>query len=282
MNDFSHRKTDVVIRVFAEDKSPLQNEKVTIKQKNHKFLFGCNGFEIIPYANGTLEGPSRELALKYIEKFLGLFNFVTLPFYWARFEPEQGKPDTESLLNTARWCKEHNLVTKGHPLCWHTLAPDWLLPLSNEETLDLQIKRIQRDVKDFEGLIDMWDVINEVVIMPVFNKYDNGITRICKQLGRFNTIRTMFETARSTGTTAVLILNDYDVSPAYEILIEGCLEAGVRIDVIGIQSHMHQGYWGLEKTQRVLERFSVFNIPIHFTETSIISGEIMPPHYNDL
>lgn len=128
----------------------------------------------------------------------------------------------------------------------------------------------------------MWDVINEVVIMPVFNKYDNGITRICKQLGRFNTIRTMFETARSTGTTAVLILNDYDVSPAYEILIEGCLEAGVRIDVIGIQSHMHQGYWGLEKTQRVLERFSVFNIPIHFTETSIISGEIMPPHYNDL
>ena len=282
MNEFSHRKGNVVIKVFTGDKTPLQNQKLSICQKNHQFLFGCNGFEIIPYANEALEGSAREHTLKYIEKFLGLFNFVTLPFYWAQFEPEQGKPRTQSLLNTAKWCKDHNLLTKGHPLSWHTLAPNWLLPLSNEEILDLQIKRIQRDVKDFEGLIDMWDVINEVVIMPIFNKYDNGLTRLCKQLGRINTIKTVFETARSNNTKATLILNDFDVSPAYDILIEGCLEAGIKIDVIGIQSHMHQGYWGLEKTQWVLERFSRFNIPIHFSETSMISGEIMPAHYDDL
>ena len=137
-------------------------------------------------------------------------------------------------------------------------------------------------MKDFTGFVDMWDVINEVVIMPIFNKYDNGLTRVCKEMGRIKLIKTVFETARSINPEAVLILNDFDISPAYDILIEGCLEAGVQIDIIGIQSHMHQGYWGVEKTQWVLERFSRFNIPIHFSEVSLVSGEIMPSHYSDL
>ena len=56
--------------------------------------------------------------------------------------------------------------------------------------------------------------------------------------------------------SATLLINDFDVSPAYDILVEGCLEAGIKIDAIGIQSHMHQGYWGVEKTLKVLEQFS--------------------------
>lgn len=282
LNNYEHRKTTATIKVFAEDKTPLQNQELTIGQENHQFLFGCNGFEFISHANNKLEGAAKEQNQKYIDKFLDLFNFVTLPFYWGQFEPEQGKPNTQALINTAKWCKDNNLLVKGHPLSWHTLAPDWLLDMSNEEIIDAQIKRIHRDVRDFEGLIDMWDVINEVVIMPIFDKYDNGLTRICKELGRIDTIKTVFEAARSTNPHATLILNDFDVSPAYDILIEGCLEAGIEIDVIGIQSHMHQGYWGLEKTQWILERFSRFDIPIHFSETTLISGDLMPAHYDDL
>ena len=45
---------------------------------------------------------------------------------------------------------------------------------------------------------------------------------------------------------------------------------------------MHQGYWGIEKTEWVLERFSRFNIPIHFSEVSLVSGHLMPSHYDDL
>ena len=173
-------------------------------------------------------------------------------------------------------------MTKGHPLCWHTVTANWLLPLSNAEILEAQVGRIRRDVADFAGVIDMWDVVNEAVIMPIFDKYDNGITRICKEMGRIKLIRTMFETARANNPNAVLLLNDFDVSPAFDILIEGCLEAGIKIDVIGIQTHMHQGYWGVEKTLAVLERFERFGLPIHFTETTILSGDIMPPEIVDL
>lgn len=276
------RTAVVTLSVKKEDHTPLAGQEVVIAQKNHHFLFGSTGFFMIPYVNNELTGREEEQAEQINEEYMNLFNYVTLPFYWGRFEPKKGKPDTERLLNTAKWYAQHQIPVKGHPLCWHTVTADWLLEMSNEEILEAQIKRIEREVTDFAGLIDTWDVVNEAVIMPIFDKYDNGITRICKQLGRIKTIRTMFEAARGANPKAILLLNDFDTSPAFDILVEGCLEAGVEIDIIGIQSHMHQGYWGVEKTLRVLSRFERFNLPIHFTETTLISGELMPPEIADL
>ncbi len=277
-----NRTTDVRITILNPDGTPFKNRKVIIEQTNHQFLFGTAAFDLVPLANGDYVGEEKERAEQRAQKINALFNAATLPFYWARFEPQRGEPITEKVKNAAHWCLDHNMILKGHPLCWHTLAADWLLEMSNEEILQTQIARIKRDVADFRGLINLWDVINEAVIMPVFDKYDNGITRICKEYGRINMIKTMFETARDTNPNAVLLINDFDVSSAYDILVEGCLEAGIDFDVIGIQSHMHQGWWGVEKTLKVLENFERFNLPIHFTETTLVSGHLMPPEIVDL
>jgi len=277
-----HRTATATLTVLKEDGAPLARQEVTIAQRNHKFLFGCIGFDLIPLANHELVGEAKVRAEELNEKLLDLFNFITLPFYWGRFEPKRGHPDTRRLLNTAQWFVDRDCLVKGHPLCWHTVTADWLLEMSNEEIIQTQVDRIHRDVADFAGLIDMWDVINEVVIMPIFDKYDNGITRIAQELGRIGMVRTVFEAARTTNPGAMLLLNDFDISPAYEILIEGCLEAGIKIDAIGIQSHMHQGYWGVEKTLTILERYARFHLPIHFTESTLVSGQLMPPEIVDL
>jgi GH35 family endo-1,4-beta-xylanase len=263
--------------------SPVAYQEILVQQKNHKFLFGSNwGESTIALVNGELSGKEKEQAELRNEYYLQLFNQATLPFYWARFEPQRGQPQTQRILNAARWYSDHHSIVKGHPLCWHTLTADWLLTMSNREILQAQLRRIQRDVSDFAGVIDQWDVVNEAVIMPIFDRYDNGITRLCKELGRIELIRTMFDATRSINPAATLLLNDFDVSPAYDILIEGCLAAGIQIDVIGIQTHMHQGYWGVERTLGVLERFERFNLPIHFTENTIVSGHLMPSEIVDL
>lgn len=153
---------------------------------------------------------------------------------------------------------------------------------SNEEILRRQLERIHRDVTAYRGVIDLWDVINEVVIMPVFDKYDNAITRICREKGRFRLVKEVFAAAKESNPDAVLLINDFNTSVSYEILLEGLLDAGVPISAIGIQSHQHQGYWGLEKLNDVLSRFSHFGLPIHFTENTLVSGEIMPAHIVDL
>jgi endo-1,4-beta-xylanase len=262
---------------------PVVGQDVVVAQKNHKFLFGSNwGESTIPLLNGELAGREKELAEQRNKHFLRLFNQATLPFYWGRFEPQRGQPDTRRIMNTARWYAEQGCALKGHPLCWHTLTADWLLELSNDEILEAQLARIRRDVTDFADLIETWDVVNEAVIMPIFDKYDNGITRLCKQMGRIGLIRTMFEATRAANPKTTLILNDFDISPAYDLLVEECLAAGIRIDVIGIQSHMHQGYWGVEKTLEVLSRFERFNLPIQFSENTLVSGRIMPPEIVDL
>jgi len=104
-------------------------------------------------------------------------------------------------LNTAKWFKDQGIPSKGHPLCWHTVCADWLMDYSNEEIMRIQLERIKREVTDFKGYVDVWDVINEVVIMPNFDKYDNAVTRICKEYGRIETVRRVFEAAREANPT---------------------------------------------------------------------------------
>jgi GH35 family endo-1,4-beta-xylanase len=270
------------VQIFGPDGQPAVSREVTVKQITGDVLFGCAGFETVQLVSGEWEGEEKVCAGIRVEKMLDLFNAITLPFYWGRFEPERGKPDTARLMNAAKWLREQGCSVKGHPLCWHTVTAPWLLDLSDEEILAVQLERIKRDVVEFEGVIDMWDVINEVVIMPVFDRYDNGITRICKREGRVGLVRKVFAEAKAANPNATLLINDFNMSEDYSNLIEELLAAEIPISAIGLQSHMHQGCWSREKTEEVLERFERFGLPLHFTEINLVSGEIMPKHIVDL
>ena len=278
----THRTADVVLSVRGNDGSPLAHREVVVAQRSHAFRFGCTGFEAVELAGNELDPGARTAREQVLDQWLELFNSATLPYYWARFEPQRGRPDTRRLLAAARWFVDRGCLVKGHPLCWHTLAPEWLLALPVADVAAALRARITRDVTDAAGLIDTWDAVNEAVIMPVFDRQDNGITRLCRELGRVETVRLAFETARRANQGATLLLNDFNTSADYEHVVEACLDAGIAIDALGIQSHMHQGYWGVEKTLDVLGRFARFSLPIHFTESTLVSGRLMPPEIVDL
>ncbi|MCL2271137.1 MAG: endo-1,4-beta-xylanase, partial [Treponema sp.] len=284
---FHHRRAIGRLQLLLEDGSPVSNRDATVSQLSHQFLFGCGGFDAVELAGGAPDGgvPDAARAAFLNDKLGKLFsvnNYATLPFYLGRYEPEEGKPDERRTKAAALWFRDRGVMTKGHPLCWHTVCAPWLMQYSNAEILRKITSRIERDAAAFAGLIDTWDVINEVVIMPVFDKYDNAITRVCREIGQIQLVKEVFQAARRANPDAVLILNDFDISKDYELLIEKCLNTGIPIDVIGIQSHQHQGYWGAEKVRDVLERFSRFGLPLHFTENTIISGSLMPPSIVDL
>ncbi len=281
MNQLKHRQADAKIRVLNPDGTPAAGRTVRVDQVSHQFLFGCGAFDAVELMR-TQDARKRSFLQERMDKWLKLFNYGTLPFYWGRYEPVEGKTVFPETMAAARWLREKDVQVKGHPLCWHTACAPWLMQYSNEEILRRQLERIHRDMSAFKGIIGLWDVINEVVIMPVFDKYDNAITRICKELGRVPLVKKVFDAAKETDPDAVLLINDFNTSKAYEHLIEDLLEADVPVSAIGIQSHQHQGYWGLDKLNDVLERFSRFNLPIHFTENTLISGEIMPAHIVDL
>ena len=281
MNQLSHRQSAARLRLINPDGTPASGQRVKADQISHKFLFGCGAFDSVEMMR-TQDREKKAFLQERMNKWLQLFNYGTLPFYWGRYEPEEGKTAYPETIAAAKWLRENGVQVKGHPLCWHTACAPWLMKYSNEEILRRQIERIHRDVGAFKGVINLWDVINEVVIMPVFDRYDNAITRICKELGRVGLVKDVFAAAKETDPDAVLLINDFNTSPKYEALIEDLLAAEVPISAIGIQSHQHQGYWGLEKLNDVLERFSRFGLPIHFTENTLISGELMDPAIVDL
>lgn len=292
----SHRRGSTRVTVTGPDGAPLARTEVEVAQRRHEFEFAC----ISPGFVGSVESTATDLPGRpsgstrdarpfgaapdpdVAEKWLGLFDTVTLPFYWGSFEPEEGQPKTAQLRTMAQWFRDQGVRTKGHPLVWHTVQPRWLKSYPNDEVEQLLRARVRRDVSDFAGLVDTWDAINEVVIMPVFDKDDNAVTRLARDRGRLHMIRLAFEEARAANPNVRLLLNDFDMSTAYECLIEAVLEAGIQVDVLGLQSHMHQGWWGQEKTERILERFARYGLPMHFTETTLLSGDKMPEHIVDL
>jgi len=295
MADLSHRKANAKIQIVAKDGKPVANTNVTVNQVNHEFLFGCGAFETLPYTNGVTvhngngsltkkspEGADRAVLEDRMTKWLELFNYGTLPFYWGGFEPEEGKPNTDQLMSAAKFLKSKGVAVKGHPLCWHTGCVPWLMNYDNATILKKQLERIHREVGTFKGIIDMWDVINEVVIMPIYDKYDNAITRICKEKGRVGLVREVFKAAYETNPQGTFLINDFNMSSNYEILIDGCLNSGAQINTIGLQSHQHQGVWGKEKQDEVLSRFEHFGLPIHFTENTIVAGPLVAPEITDL
>lgn len=189
--DYSHRMATKTLKVLNPDGTPAAGKTVSISQTRHAFLFGCGAFDALEFVINTDTSKEGFLADR-LDKWLALFNFGTLPFYWGRYEPIEGQDMGEPTMKAARWLRRRDVTLKGHPLCWHTVCADWLMAYPNDVILEKQLARIHREVGKFAGVIDMWDVINEVVIMPIFDKYDNAITRISKDLGRVGIIREVF------------------------------------------------------------------------------------------
>ena len=117
---------------------------MTTEQLRHAFGFGNIGFDFLDWLGGpplSTGGRASEFFGGRVDSdpqlladaWLGVFDTVTLPFYWRAFEPERGRPETERLRRTAEWFAARGVRVKGHPLVWHTLAPEWLLPLEDAE-----------------------------------------------------------------------------------------------------------------------------------------------------
>jgi len=70
------------------------------------------------------------------------------------------------------------------------------------------------------------------------------------------------------------LVNDYRTDSAFFLILDRLRQAGkVLFDVVGIQSHMHEGVWPLSRVGEVCDVYRQLEVPIHFTETTIVSGQ---------
>ena len=264
-----HRKADATILVTDTAGAPVAGVEVQVEQTRHAFLFGCNIF-----AWGRVGNEADETA--YRQRFAEVFNYATLPFYWWSYEPQRGQPEHERTQQVARWCQQQGILCKGHPLAWNYGEPSWL-PDEPQAVFDLQLTRIDDCVSRFRGVIDRWDVVNEATHFDRQQCKSQApkLTAAWAATGQIEFVRRCFQQARKASAEAILLINDYRVDPAFAQLIEKLVDDGGQplYDVIGIQSHQHGGVWSNRTIWETCERFARFGVPLHYTETTILSGK---------
>lgn len=79
-----HRKVNASLRILNPDGTPAAGQQVRVSQVSHQFLFGCGAFDTVAMMK-TQDEEKKAFLGERMEKWLALFNYGTLPFYWGRF-----------------------------------------------------------------------------------------------------------------------------------------------------------------------------------------------------
>jgi len=258
-----HRTAEATLRFVDKAGHPLPRLDVRLALTRHEFKLGCNAFRI-----GNIE--DKALQKGYDDRFAALLNYATLPFYWGGYEPEKDRTSEDRLEQMADWCRRHRIAAKGHPLVWHEVFPKWAGALADKEVLERLESRVRHIVYRFQGRIDIWDVVNEATVS---HRFDHAIGRWMKSRGAAACVADALRWAAESNPNATLLYNDFNVSPAFEKLVQALLDRKAPIATIGIQSHMHKAHWPIEKAWNVCETYARSGLPLHFTETTVLSGE---------
>jgi GH35 family endo-1,4-beta-xylanase len=123
------------------------------QERRARLRLGCQAFRLA-------QMPAEQRAL-----FFDLFTAVTLPFYRATLEPEEGRLDwtpRDRLLDVLAGAPRP-VMAKGHPLIWLHRAglPAWMAGLPYERLVPVLRRQIRETVERYRGRIRVWDIINE-------------------------------------------------------------------------------------------------------------------------
>jgi GH35 family endo-1,4-beta-xylanase len=267
------RKEDISITVRTEQGTPV-HARVVARQVSSNFHVGCNIFGF-----GRFSSPEQNSI--YAKRFEEVFDYATLPFYWRGYEPQRGKPEHAYRERVAQWCKEHQIIAKGHPLAWMVEAgrPDWVQQLPPQGSLKALKGRIIDCVSHFKGTIDTWDVVNE----PTHTNPWPGTKSTADH------VESCLRWARQANPDAVLIVNEFHViqdtdgkGPFYQ-LIEELIRRGAPFDAIGLQCHEPRtDRYPLDMVEKTLQTYAKLGKRIHITEfTPTSSGKAITGSYHE-
>lgn len=254
------RMTDVEITVLKDGK-PVENAAVSLRMKNHQFLFGA-----VCYAHGKLGHPGREE--RFTREFTKLMNYTMVPYHWQWYEQERGVYAEPYTGNLVRWATEQGLKKKLHALIWHELCPDWV----TDENVEAEyVRRIDHLMAVYGNDFDFFDLANETTVN---DRFDNPVSRWVRRKGPVEMMKFGSRLVRQWKPDAKLLYGDWNVhGEEYFDFLRTLRENDVDIDIIGMQSHQHRDLWTQEETLRVMDRAAEFGWPIHFPECSVCSGK---------
>ena len=207
------------------------------------------------------------------------FNTVTLENAMKAevINPEPGVYDFSGADAFVEFAQKNNMFTVGHTLVWHNQTPAWFFKNDQQQanTPEQQLARMEAHIKTiagrYQGKVDAWDVVNEVIA-------DDGSYRPTIWVERVGDgdkmVRAAFKYAQQYAPDAELYYNDFNAwRPAKRDgivrMVKMLQQAGIGIDGVGIQGHWGLNFPKLEYIEQAIDAYAALGIKVMITELDI-------------
>ena len=278
-----YRKGYAYLTVTDADGNAIPDATIAVRQTEHAFRFGANLFML-----DELETPEKNEAYK--KHFADLFNMATLPFYWDATEPEKGKtryhkdaaplyrrPPIDRCMD---FCARHGIEPREHGLAYENFFPKWLHGAPTPKVKQALNRRCREIAERYADRINTIEVTNEMC-------WDRHKSRTAFYEDP-DYVSTCFKLAEHHFPANQLVINEVTglcwedkcrPSDRYYGNIRNAIDAGARIDAIGMQYHQfHRRETEYAKTRmsydpvwlyRHMDLYAQFGKPLQVTEVTI-------------
>ena len=189
-----------------------------------------------------------------------------------KIHPAPGIYDFAAADSLVSFATRDSMKVVGHCLIWHSQLAPWFCvdtlgnPVSPEELLRRMKDHITTVVSRYKGKVIGWDVVNEAFL-------DDGSWRpspFYEILGE-DYLPFAFRCAAEADPEAELYYNDYCMfrpakRQAVVSMISRLKAEGIRIDAVGMQSHLGIDYPEPEEFERSILAFSGAGVNVMITE----------------
>jgi endo-1,4-beta-xylanase len=234
----------------------------------------------VAVAPANLKGDEATLILQQ-------FNSVTAEnaMKMAPIHPTESRYNWADADSIIAFAEANGLKVRGHNLCWHNQAPQWMFKDSSgnmvaKEVLLTRLKdHINTVVSRYKGKIYAWDVVNEAIS----DKPDEYLRpSLWYQVCGEEYIAKAFEYAHAADPNAILFYNDYNEINAVKRekiykLVKSLKDAGVPIGGVGLQGHWAINEPSKDQLDSTLKKFSDLGLTIQITELDI---SVYPKEHN--
>ncbi len=232
---------------------------VQVEQLRHEFWFGAS----LP--NQAFDGSwSPTDTERYKQVFLENFNSAVteVALKWLSMEPERGMVNYATVDAILAWTDTHRIPLRGHNIYWgsHHWVQPWLKQLDDASLLATLKARGEDIGRRYRGRFAEYDFNNEMIHGDFYvERLGSGI-RI-----------DMARWVKAQDPQAILFVNDYDILTGkrladYIAHIRELLAAGVPIEGIGVQGHLHGDSFDPAALQHSLDELAKLGLPIRVTE----------------
>ncbi|MEH2483199.1 endo-1,4-beta-xylanase [Nitrobacteraceae bacterium AZCC 2146] len=240
----------------------------------------------IAAANGYLFGAAAAEVIDtdaaYRDLYVTQTNIITtdVALKVGRVAPQPGPKHFESADRLLAFCDLHKIPLRGHCLIWNEWVPPWIKNMTVSERRIFFDSYIDEVIARYSGRFQSWDIVNE----PFWpGHHAPGDFRVGPWYDAFGPeyIRRAFERAARIDPTTKFVLNEAQTERDDELglavrrgllkLVADLKNAGVKIDVVGLQGHLQPKYpHDPARFDEFLHALAGLGVDIYITEFDVL------------